>query len=81
VPVLALSQADRFPAMPPSTQERELENLAKQLHDLQRHMEWARAVGAGAGKTRNTDAAALRVRAATAGEPGISGVTLFPQAD
>jgi hypothetical protein len=46
MPVLALSRADRFPIMSPSAQERELENLAKQLHDLQRRMEWVRLVGA-----------------------------------
>jgi hypothetical protein len=46
MPVLALSRADRFPIMPPPAQERELENLTQQLHDLQRHMKWFRAVGA-----------------------------------
>jgi hypothetical protein len=46
MPVLALSRADRFPIMPPSAQERELENLTQQLYDLQRHMEWARVIGA-----------------------------------
>jgi hypothetical protein len=49
-PVPELSQADRFPIMLAWARERELEDLTRQMHDLQRHMKWFRAVGAAQAK-------------------------------